>query len=229
MNNKISDLSYLKLKWNIQGVFDGIPTIGKDLQDRLTQIPENNLQERRKITNWINQIRIIDDKIQYIKEYKLNELENKIGYSFAESDLVVLSFIQPSFKNIFSELNKYSSNINTTDFEPHINMDEAAKVLALIGDAAIDLALVQILWQPNISNVGELTIKRSEFASNKNLAKLCDKWDIYNSRIHLDPNKSDINEEKINHVKGTIVEALFGVMYIESGLDQVISSIAALK
>lgn len=108
-------------------------------------------------------------------------------------------------------------------------MDEVARVLALIGDAAISLALVQILWQPNISNVGELTIKRAEFASNENLARICDKWDLYDHRIHFDPNKYDTKDVKINHVKGTIVEALFGVIYIENGLDQVISSIVALK
>ena len=108
-------------------------------------------------------------------------------------------------------------------------MDEAAKVLALIGDAAIDLALIENLWEPNISNVGELTEKRSKFASNENLARICDKWDIYDFRIHFDPNKPEIKEETINHVKGTIIEALFGVMYIESGLKQIIPSIVALK
>ena len=230
MNNKMGDSSYLKLKWNIQGIFDDFPEIERELEHRINQLPENNTKERKRITNWINKIKKIDHGIQNIRKYKLGELEKNINYNFAEPDLVILSFIQPSVKNLFTELNIYFSKVGFDfNFEPYLNMDEAAKVLALIGDAAIDLALIENLWEPNISNVGELTEKRSNFASNENLARICDKWDLYDFRIHFDPNKSEIKEETINHVKGTIIEALFGVMYIESGLDQIIPSIVALK
>ena len=226
----MGDSSYLKLKWNIQGIFDNFPEIERELEHRINQLPENNTKEIKRITNWINKIKTIDNSIQNIRKYKLGELEKNINYNFAEPDLVVLSFIQPSVNNLFTELNIYSSKVGVNfNFEPYLNLDKAAKVLALIGDAAIDLALVQILWEPNISNVGELTEKRSKFASNENLARICDKWDLYDFRIHFDPNKSEIKEETINHVKGTIIEALFGVMYIESGLYQIIPSIVALK
>lgn len=227
MNARINDVSYLKLKWNIQGIFDDLSIIERELENRLNQ-PENNLRETRIIKNWIDYIRKINNKIQYIRKYKIVELEKNIGYRFTEPNLVILSFIQPSVKNVFQEINKSKINFKI-NFEPYLKMDEAARVLALIGDAAISLALIQILWQPNISNVGELTIKRAEFASNENLARICDKWDLYDHRIHFDPSKYDTKDVKINHVKGTIVEALFGVIYIENGLDQVISSIVALK
>lgn len=226
----MGDSSYHKLKWNIKGVFDNIPIIEKTLENQLNQLPENNLRERRKITNWIDQIKKINDNIYNIKKSKLVELERNINYTFAEPDLVVLSFIQPSIRKMFEELNTDSSKLGlNVNFEPYLNMDKAAKVLALIGDAAISLALVQILWQPNISNVGGLSIKRAEYASNKNLAKVCDKWRLYGFRIHFDSNQSENNGKKINHAKGTIVEAIFGVVYIEAGLDQVVVSIDALK
>ena len=200
-------------------------SIEKALENRLNQLPENNLRERRKITNWINQIKKINDNINNIKKSKLVELERNINYNFAEPDLVVLSFIQPSIRKMFEELNTYSSKLSLkVNFEPYLSIDEAAKVLALIGDAAISLALVQILWQPNISNVGELSTKRSEYASNENLAKVCDKWDLYDFRIHFGSDQSENN-----HAKGTIMEALFGVVYIEAGLNQVILSIDAVK
>ena len=230
MNNKMGDSSYLKLKWNLQGIFDNFPAIVRELEHRKDQLPENNTKERKKITNWINQINKTDHSIQNIVNYKLVELEKNLNYKFDEPDLVVLSFIQPSVKNLFNELTIYFSKSDFKfNFEPYLNLDEAAKVLALIGDAVIDLALVQTLWQPNISNVGDLSINRSDFASNENLARICDKWDLYDFRIHFDPNKSEIKDETINHVKGTIVEAIFGVMYIESGLDQIIPSIVVLK
>ncbi|PWB49350.1 MAG: hypothetical protein C3F06_14460 [Candidatus Methanoperedenaceae archaeon] len=225
MLNKMGDSSYHKLKWNIKGVFDNFPIIEKALENQLNQLPENHLREKRKITNWIDQIKKINNNINHIKKSKLVELERNINYNFAEPDLVVLSFIQPSIRNMFEELNIYYSKLSlNANLETCLSIDEAAKVLALIGDAAISLALIQILWQPNISNVGELSIKRSEYASNENMAMMCDKWGLYDFRIHFG---SDHSEN--NHAKGTIIEALFGVVYIEAGLDQVILSIDTLK
>lgn len=221
----MGDSSYHKLKWNIKGVFDNIPVIEKGLENRLNQLPENNLRERRKITHWIDQINKINDNINNIKKSKLVELERNINYNFSEPDLVVLSFIQPSIRKMFEELNIYSTKLSlNVNFEPYLSMDEVAKVLALIGDAAISLALIQILWQPNISNVGELSTKRSEYASNENLARVCDKWGLYDFRIHFGSDQSEST-----HSKGTIMEALFGVIYIEAGLNQVILSIDTLK
>jgi len=220
--------SYLKLKWNMAGTFDDLPVFVKQLNDHKSMLPENNKNDRKKIDNWISQIAAINEEIQNIKLKKIPFLEKKLQYTFNDPDLVVLTFIQPGIKNLFGELNKFYKKAGIKyDFETYLNLDQAAKVLALIGDAAIDLALAQVLWQPNISNVGILTKQRSEIASNENLAKVCDKWDLYPSRI---PNKiSRTNKEKTNHAKGTIIEALFGVIYAESGLNPVVSSIVVLK
>lgn len=229
MNNNMGDSSYHKLKWNIKGVFNNIPVIEKALENRSNQLPDN-LREKKKIINWLDQIKKMNDNIDNIKKSKLPELERNINYTFAEPDLVVLSFIQPSIRKMFEELYTDSSGLGlNVDFEPYLHMDEAAKVLAFIGDAAISLALVQILWQPNISNVGGLTIKRSEYASNEHLAMVCDKWRLYDFRIHYDSNLPQNKGKNTNHSKGTIIEAIFGVVYIEAGLNQVLLSIDALK
>jgi dsRNA-specific ribonuclease len=224
MANKIGDSSYHKLKWNVKGIFDNIPVIEKALENRSSQLPDH-LKEIRKITYWIGQIKKMNDTIYNVKKSKIAELERNIKYNFSEPDLVVLAFIQPSIRNMFEELYTDSSRLGLDiDFKPYLNMDEAAKVLALIGDAAISLALVQILWQPNISNVGGLTKERSEYASNEHLAKVCDKWHLYDFRIHLGSDQSEKD-----HAKGTIIEAIFGVVYVEAGLDQVVLSIDALR
>ena len=75
MNNKMGDSSYLKLKWNIQGIFDKFLEIERELEHRINQLPENNIKERKRITNWINQIQKIDHSIQNVIKYKLGELE----------------------------------------------------------------------------------------------------------------------------------------------------------
>ncbi|MCD4820936.1 MAG: hypothetical protein K8R11_02410 [Methanococcoides sp.] len=229
MKNKVGE-SCLKLKWNIQGIFDDIPAIGEQLESQISQIPENNINSKIKITKWLNQIKEINETIRYLKEHKLVELEQNLNYKFDEPDLFVLSFIQPSIKNLFAEVNKYYSKAGIDyNFEPYLSLDEAAKVLAFIGDAAIDLALAEVLWQPNISNVGDLSVNRSKIASNGNLARICDKWDMFDHRIPFESKPSGTKIETINHVKGTMVEAVFGIIYIESGLDDIITSIVSLK
>ncbi|WP_288069059.1 ribonuclease III domain-containing protein [Methanolobus sp.] len=227
MNTSMNE-SYLKLKWNIAGTFDEFPMFINQLNDQKKMLPDNNKNDRKKIDNWISQIDTINEEIQTIKLKKIPFLEKKLQYTFNDPDLVVLTFIQPGIRSLFGELSKFYKKAGIDyDFETDLNLDQAAKVLAFIGDAAIDLALAQVLWQPNISNVGKLTKQRSDIASNENLAKVCDKWDLYTSRI---PNKvSRTNKEKTNHAKGTIIEALFGVIYAESGLNSVVSSIVVLK
>lgn len=228
--NSITNESYLKLKWNVKGLFDELPTIVKQLEYQKSILPEDHKKDKKKLTNWITQLNKINEEIQNIKTNKIPLLEKGIQCTFNDPDLVVLTFIQPSAKNLFTELEKYYQRVGLEyDFGPYLNLDQAAKVLALIGDAAINLALVQVFWQPNISNVGQLTNQRSDVASNENLAKICDKWGLYESRIPNGHKKENAKKEKIDHAKGTIIEALFGVIYVESGLDKIVSSIVVLK
>lgn len=230
MINKMDNSTYHKLKCNVKGIFDNIPIIEKALENRFNQLPVNS-REKKKNTNWIVQIKKMNDNIYNIKKSKLVELERNVNYNFHELDLVVLSFIQPSIINIFRELYTDSFKLSlNVDLEPYLTMDEMANALALFGDAAINMALLMTTpWQPHISNAGWLTIQRARYASNENLAKICDKWGLYDLKIHLDSNQSENNGKKIDHAKATIVEAIFGGIYIEAGLNQVILSIDALK
>jgi len=237
---KAIDSAYIKLKWNVQGIFDKIKVLKDDLDIRLKNIPledrreAEKRKEMNKIKKWQEQLTDFLRKIEYIKTVKIFKLEKTLNYKFITPDLLVLSLIQPSFTKIFndfktSSLEKTIQSLTTQDLDEFMHMHEAAKVLALIGDAAIDIALVQILWVPNISKVGDLTRKRAEIVSNKNLARVCDQLELYDCRIHLDPPAPNIIEDTINHTKGTIMEAMFGVIYLESGLEQVVLSALALK
>jgi len=98
-------------------------------------------------------------------------------------------------------------------------------VLALIGDAALDLAIVQILWDSSLSKTGELTIKRKNVVSNNNLAIYCDEWGLYSSRLNRLRASSTgvVKTETIEHVKGTLVESVLGVVYQEFGLKKLLS------
>jgi len=230
MSSKMMGESYCKLRWNVQGLFDNLSIVRNELEVELNSLPESSIRKRDKLVTLIAQLRDIEGTVQDIKDNKIAEIERSFDYKFTEPNLVVLAFFQADTNGLFTKLKNHPfQNEKKFDFEPYLNLDEAARVLAWIGDSAIDLAITHFLWQPNISSTGELSIKRAEFVSNKNLAKLCDKWNLFDFRLGSTKSMENANEEKVEHAKGTIVEALFGVLYIECGLEKVISSVVHLK
>jgi len=227
------DSSYLKLKWNIQGLFDKITLIIEEISQRFDELPEKNTRERGKIRKWLEELNTIFTQIENIKEIQLGKIERKLDNNFIAADLVILSFIQPSITRVFVELKDYFvknslKSVKKSEFDDFRHLADASRVLALIGDAVIDLALFEILWDPSISKVGDLHDRKVEIAQNKNLARFCDSLRLYESRVQLD-DIAPTDEKKILHTKGTIVEALFGVIYIERGFESVISKILVLK
>ncbi|MBA7663417.1 Ribonuclease 3 [subsurface metagenome] len=132
---------------------------------------------------------------------------------------------RPSIRNIFEDLNKHFKN----DSNPPLSEDEltelassgdAAEVLALLGDAALALAIVQLLWDSSLSRTGNLTTKRQKVVSNQNLAKYCEEWGLYSCRINRSkgPTEENTKQETIIHEKATLIESILGVIYLEFGL-----------
>jgi ribonuclease-3 len=222
--------SHSKLIWNVQGLFDNFSIIRSELEVQINSLPDNNKNKRNKMNKLSSELKEMEDTIQNIKDNKIVEIENYFGHKFTEPNLIILAFFQPETKNLFNQLKNHPfPKEKNYDFESYLNLDEAAKVLAFIGDAAISLAMTHVLWEPNISSTGELTVKRSKFVSNKNMSKLCDKWNLFDFRLGSSKNVEKANKEKMEHSKGTIIEALYGVLYIECGLEKVISSVVHLK
>ena len=76
----------------------------------------------------------------------------------------------------------------------------------------------------SLATVGELTTKRREIVSNEYLAKVCDQWDLYDFRLSrlYEPTTKDAKEKTIEQEKATLVEAIFGVIYLEFGLQHLV-------
>lgn len=228
------DSTYIKLQWNVEGIFDKLVVIQNELSKKIESLPKENTKDMKKIQTWQSQLINITQKMENITQKQIPELEKQLKYDFETQELVLLSFFQSSINNLFRELKIFfnKNNINSVsdnEFHEFVQMSEVAIALALIGDAAIDLALFHIHWNPSLSKVKDLNDKREKFANNDNIAKICDKWKLYDYRIHLETQQQLITKDKVNQRKATIVEALFGVIYIENGLEAVISSVTVLK
>jgi ribonuclease-3 len=116
--------------------------------------------------------------------------------------------------------------LDSQGFAELINLSEMSKVLALVGDAVISSAVLQHLWEPHLGDAGKITQRKAEIVSNEHMAKLCDKWGLYEYRIHFDPDTTSKSE--IDHDKGTLLEAIYGIIYIEHEYKRIVDVVTHL-
>ncbi|MHA1637193.1 MAG: ribonuclease III domain-containing protein [Candidatus Thorarchaeota archaeon] len=212
------------LYWEKIDIISHLEKISKVIEYNEKNTPPENTRTLGKFTKWKMQLARMHTGAKYIQEALSIDLSKAFNNRFDKKGLISISLFQPSTKNFFLELHDHFciGDYQGIDCEILSNMvllPEMAKVLALIGDAAIDMAVLHHLWRPNVADVGSLTQDRANIVSNEHLAEKSDDWNLYDNRIHFDPETPTKSE--IDHIKGTLVEALFGVVYIESGFEAV--------
>ena len=172
-------------------------------------------QDRNKVNRWIRNLERILDQISNVDEMDLPQALKEI--SQGNKNLIVMAMIQPSLKNTFNEINVHFHRVEGAESEVLKNLyasPEIAKSLAWIGDTAIKSAVLKKIWKQGISPK-ELHKARQSLETNENLSRLCDRWKLFEHRIHLDP--EDPKSKSIKKIKGTLVESMFGVILIEKG------------
>jgi len=209
--------------WNPVNIEDKLNHLLGAIEKARKDTPKNKTRLLNKIDRWRTQIGEINERIHYIRNTLIPDLEKTLGLKIRNKEFLVTAMFQPSTKNLFLEIQaEYQGEDGPLDNEGLdllISLSEAAKVIALLGDAAISMAVLYHLWRPSIVDVGSLTQERSDIVSNENMAQLCDKWNLYEHRIHFDP--AVPSKSEIDHDKGTLVEAVYGIIQMEHGLDKV--------
>jgi len=189
-----------------------------------TDTPKQNTRTLRKTKRWREQLDGIILSLHRIQNELALRLQNELGFSMKTNELLQVAMFQPSTKNLFSELEiHYASDkrspLDGEGFRVLVSLSEMAKSLALVGDAAISMAVLHHIWQPKATDVGTLTQRRSDLVSNEHLAKVCDEWGLYEYRIHFD--SVEPSRSEMEHDKGTLTEAIYGIVYIEHGFKKV--------
>jgi len=156
--------------------------------------------------------------IDRVKDSLRPKLEEVLGVSLHKNELLLVAMFQPSTKNLFLEMiDEFPSK--QEELKHLVALSEMAEALALVGDAAISLAALYYVWQSISVDVGVLTQKRSDIVNNEHMAELCDSWGLYEHRIHFDPHA--VSKSEMDHDKGTLLESIYGIVYIEQGLEKV--------
>jgi len=216
-----------KITWAPVHIEDRIDTLSKTIEITKSQTSANKTRLLGKLERWQEKIQEIDKGIRYTKKKLAPKLEKALGLKIRTKEILLAAIFQPSTKNLFLELEThYRGKKNPFDdngFDALISLSESAKRFALLGDAAISMAVIYHLWQTVDEDVGELTQDKSKLVSNFHMADLCDRWSLYKHRIHFDP--AIPSREEILHDKGTLVEAVYGIVQMEHGFDQVLKNI----
>jgi dsRNA-specific ribonuclease len=213
-----------KLKWNAVGLVKKTKLlkeyIEKEIREKGKQ-PAHQKGRTAPLQGYLDELNHILEQMEKIDKIIIPKLESLFHLQFSTPEMLMLALATKSIRNIFEDLNVHFRDVpnrplSEKELAELASSGDAAVVLALIGDAALDLAIVQTLWDSSLSKTGELTEKRKLVASNENLAKYCDEWGLFSSRLYrLQAKRSqDTKEKTIEHVKGTLVESIFGVVYL---------------
>lgn len=215
-----------KLTWQPVQIEEKLHTLLKTLEKTKNHTSENKTRLLGKVDRWQEQIQEVNDRIDYIKKKLTPKLEKELDLKIRNKESLLAAMFQPSTKNLFLELaTQYQGEDNPFDdnsFEDLVALSENAKRFALLGDAAISMAVIYHLWKMD-NAVGKLTQDKSSIVSNVNLTNLCDRWGLYEHRIHFDPEIPSKGE--IQHDKGTLVEAVYGIIQMEQGFEHVLKNI----
>ncbi len=195
------------------------------------ETPDNNSRLLTKLERWLQDMEYIQTILEKVRKDLVPQLEKVLDLEFVDYELIQVAMFQPSAKNIFMELEtqylgSHTDSLGEEEFAMMINLSEMAKVLALIGDAVISSAVIQHLWEEHLGDAGKITQRKAEIVSNENMARLCDKWGLYEYRIHFDPDKPSKSE--IEHDKGTLIEAVYGIVYIEKEYKRIVEIVKHL-
>lgn len=224
-----------KLTLNAVGLKKKINHLLSSCQTRKDELPQDHLREYRSLDGFIADLEFILEKIKQIEGVLIPLLEKDFRIRFKTPELVLLAFSSLSMKNVFDVIQAY---FQSKELEILTNMQfieisashDASKVLALVGDAALSLSTVEVVWDSSLATVGGLSQRRDKIISNKNLSKTSDKYNLIEFIIgKKDPGEPLVNEELIYHLKATLVEAILGIIYLEYGLEEIFRIVPMLQ
>ena len=178
-----------KLKWNAISLTRKSQLLQDYIQNEKKAIPSDHTSKHGLRRRFLDELDHLIGRMEKIEKILIPKLEEMFRLEFTTPELLMIAMSNTSIRKIFEDLNVHFIHdpkrpLQEGELIELASSGDASKVLALIGDAALDLALVQVLWDSSLSTTGKLTEKRKKVASNSNLAKYCDQWGLFGYRLN---------------------------------------------
>jgi ribonuclease III len=133
----------------------------------------------------------------------LSSLEKSIGVEFKNKDLLQQSLIHRSYLN------------ENPDFRLKDN-----ERLEFLGDAVLEMAVTEHLYDNYPNPEGELTNWRAALVNAKMLAKVASRLEVNNHLLLSRGEKKDIGRAR-QYILADAFEALIGAIFLDQGYDKV--------
>ena len=151
-----------KLKWNAIGLVKKTQILRDYIQDEKNNIPSDHTSKITKLSGYLAELNHLLERMEKIEKIIIPKLEKLFRLKFKTPELVMFALSRPSIRPIFDDLSKHFKNdenapLSENELIELASSGDAADVLALLGDAAVDLAIVQLLWDSSLSKTGSLT------------------------------------------------------------------------
>ena len=177
------------------------------------RLSEKSLQHIEEIEKKYLQI-----QIQYISIFKA-----ATGQEFPHPNLFFFVFLYQELSAVFNEAQQLISNLPEIsqiekEFEGMKDFLDNRMTLAYIGDAALEICVIPYIWQQSPEKLPSpefLHNKREEIVKNSPLSQY---WD---NLLLSDPSILMKHSDESVATKGSSLEAVFGIIYLEHGVNAV--------
>jgi hypothetical protein len=181
------------------------------------------MKKRKKFLVWMGELDTILVQIVFVEKKVIPAIESDMnGLRFNNRNRVLLALLQRSVKKLFEdiriEFGEDPDFILTPEiFDFFINGPGKARAIAWAGDNVINTIIFRTIWNPEKS-VEQLHNERRILEENKKLSDICDRWKLFENRLQLD--KDSKQDKRLEKIKGTLAEAVIGVIYQEHGFTR---------
>lgn len=189
-------------------------------------------QIEKSLDSLINK-RLSEKSLQHIEEIEKKYLQIQIQYiplfkaatgqEFPHPNLFFFVFLYQELSAVFNEAQQLISNLPEMswiekEFEGMKDFLDNRMTLAYIGDAALEICVIPYIWQQSPEKLPSsefLHNKREEIVKNSPLSQY---WD---NLLLSDPTILINHSDESVATKGSSLEAVFGIIYLENGVNAV--------
>ena len=200
--------------------------------DRIEQ-SLNLLKKEGRTKKLLDGISTIEKRFEKIKEVYIPRIKTATGHEFLNPNLFFFVFLYKEIIMVFNEARIHPVKpggmvlMSSQDLREMIEVAEDRKTLAYIGDAVLETGVMASTWslqeKQKIPLNQFLHDERKKLVDDEPLARFWDSLEFNDPPVvpHLPPEN--------DKTKGSSMEAVFGIIFLESGLDAVETALKNLK
>ena len=192
-----------------------------------------SLKKEGRTQKSIEEISNIEKRFERIKEVYIPRIRTATGHEFLNPDLFFFVFLYKEIAMVFNEAQTNPVKpggielLSSQDLREMTEVSEDRRTLAYIGDAVLETGVMGSIW--SLQEIQKIPLseflhnERNKLVENEPLSRFWDSLELNDSPViaNLPPE----NDE----TKGSSMESVFGIIFLEGGLEAVKTALENLK